>query len=497
MKKIFFIISAIFIFSNFSLSVHAGEFDSVKNQAEHNNTGNEVFINYTGGKNYTYIERTDLRRYDNGKYTGLVSREVRSFIIQTDEDSNGVFYDGSFFVDEGTKRAAVSVFAEISDSIESSFKILNDGTIVMIKDNGYPTFRSFPSYPKKNIAPGTKWQAKAIRCADPLNKGIVTKIPFYVEYTYSGEQEWNGETVFLVTARWATRYGAKFFIDFGGDKDLVEAQGNHSATIYISKKTGAAIVIRDSVDETFTYSDGNKISFKGTINLFTKYPPTINQEKLLPVIQRVAKLSDEQIEQIAKPVNESKNIAPDFKTSTEPDITSKPQVASADLKRNTTSANSKPDVTPSSSKPSLSSKTKNKASDTTAPSESDNSATKIDVEKTSLGIKLTLPNLQFKPDSKELLPSERRRLEQIAEILSQTDDAMLLVEGHSASTGNKTGELELSKERAAVIAKELSNRGIASARFIIKACGSDNPIADNSTKEGMAKNRRVEITILE
>lgn len=74
---------------------------------------------------------------------------------------------------------------------------------------------------------------------------------------------------------------------------------------------------------------------------------------------------------------------------------------------------------------------------------------------------------------------------------------MLLVEGHSASTGNKTGELELSKERAAVIAKELSNRGIASARFIIKACGSDNPIADNSTKEGMAKNRRVEITILE
>ena len=74
---------------------------------------------------------------------------------------------------------------------------------------------------------------------------------------------------------------------------------------------------------------------------------------------------------------------------------------------------------------------------------------------------------------------------------------MLLVEGHSASTGNKKGELELSKERAAVIAKELSNRGIDSSRFILKGCGSDRPIADNSTKEGMAKNRRVEITILE
>lgn len=473
MKKIFFTITALFVLSTFSLSVHAGEFDSVQNKIEQNNTGGEVFINYIGGKNYTYVERTDLRRYDNGKYTGLVSREVRSFIIQTDEDSNGVFYNGSFFVDEGTKRAAVSVFAEISDSIESSFKILNDGTIVMIKDNGYPTFRSFPSYPKKNITPGTKWQAKAIRCADPLNKGIITKIPFYVEYTYSGEQEWNDETVFLVTAKWATRYGSKFFIDFGGDKDLVEAQGSHSATIYISKKTGVAIVIRDSVNETFTYSDGNKISFKGTINLFTKYPPAINHGKLLPVIQRVAKLSDEEIGQLQKPVNEFKNIESDFKTKTDSDIT------------------------PSSSKPSLSSKTKKQTSDSDAPSVPDDSATKIDIEKTSLGIKLTLPNLQFKPDSKELLPSESRRLEQIAEILLEADGAMLLLEGHSASTGNKKGELELSKERAAVIAKELSNRGIDSSRFILKGCGSDHPIADNSTKDGMAKNRRVEITILE
>ncbi|MGN0732227.1 MAG: OmpA family protein [Treponema sp.] len=85
----------------------------------------------------------------------------------------------------------------------------------------------------------------------------------------------------------------------------------------------------------------------------------------------------------------------------------------------------------------------------------------------------------------------------MAEILLEANGAMLLVEGHSASTGNKKGELELSKERAAVIAKELSNRGIDSSRFILKGCGSDHPIADNSTKDGMAQNRRVEITILE
>ena len=35
---------------------------------------------YTGSKTYIYVERTDLRRYDNGKYSGLMSREVKSYI---------------------------------------------------------------------------------------------------------------------------------------------------------------------------------------------------------------------------------------------------------------------------------------------------------------------------------------------------------------------------------------------------------------------------------
>lgn len=453
MKNLFF---ALFIAVNFIFSSYIYSADV--NSADYGAQG-EVFINYTGGKNYTYTERTDLRRYDNGKYKGLVSREVRSFIVQADEDDSGIVYDGFFFVDEGTKRNSFSVFAEISDSIESSFKILNDGTLTMIKDNGYPTFRSFPSYPKKGITVGTKWQAKAVRSADPLNKGIPTKIPFYTEYTYLGEKVYNGEPVLLLSAKWATRYGSKFYIDYSGDKDLVEAQGSHSATIYISKKTGAAIVIRDSVDETFSYSNGQKISFKGTINMFTKYPPSLNHEKLLPVIQRVAQLSDEELEYLKSADGKSGSGGESFG-------------------HNSGSENS-------GGKPSKENPL------------SKNTGTDISVQKTELGIRLTIPNLQFKPDSNELLPTETKRLNQIAEILSQADDSMFLIDGHAAATGNKSGELKLSKERAAVIAAELSKRGIDASRFIVKASGSDKPIADNSTAEGKAKNRRVEITILE
>lgn len=403
----------------------ASEVDSIPYAgAEHG----PVTINYQGGKNYSYIERTDLRRYDNGKYQGLTSREVRSFIIISQEDENGILYDGSFYVDEGTKRANVEVFEGISDSIPSTFRISPDGNLEMIEDNGYPSFRSFPTYPKKEIKPGDKWQSKALRCVDPLNKGIVTKIPFYVEYTYLRDEVYAGEEVFVLSAKWATRYGAKFYLDFNGDRDLLEVTGSNNATLYVSKVTGAAIVIRDSVDELYTFADGQKVNLKGTINLFTKYPPSYDVEQVLPELQQVAGFTENQVLDIKSGIQISGDI--------------------------------------------------------------------VNVEKTDAGLRLTIPNLQFKSDSAELLPAEKERLDSIARILKKAGDSKLLIEGHTASTGNEAGELELSKERAKMIALELSKRGINSDRFIIKGSGSHKPIADNSTKEGMALNRRVEITIL-
>ena len=108
-----------------------------------------------------------------------------------------------------------------------------------------------------------------------------------------------------------------------------------------------------------------------------------------------------------------------------------------------------------------------------------------------------MQNLQFKADSAELLPGEKERLDQIASILREVPESQFLVEGHTASTGNETGEIKLSGERAHAIAKELSLRGIPAEKFICKGSGSHKPVSDNSTPEGKALNRRVEITILE
>ena len=121
----------------------------------------------------------------------------------------------------------------------------------------------------------------------------------------------------------------------------------------------------------------------------------------------------------------------------------------------------------------------------------------IEVEKTPAGIKLSIQNLQFKPDSAELLDSEKERLAQIAEILKTVPSAKFLVEGHTADTGNPVGEMNLSIERANAIASSLIKLGINSENFICRGFGGTKPVSDNKTAQGKAKNRRVEITILE
>lgn len=467
-----------------------------------------VLLKYNGSGSYVYIERTDVRRYDNGKYTGLVSREVRSFIAPTSVPSGGKisdrYYDGSFFIDEATKRNSREVNLGINGAVPSSFKISSDGILTMLVDNGYPSFRSFPAFTNQRISIGDKWQAKAERVVDPLNKGIFTKLPILVEYTYLKDELFHGEEVYVFSAQWATRYGISYW-DFAGDKDLKSAQGSHKATMYVSKKSGNALVVRDMVDETFIYNDGNIYSFKGSISMFTEYPPAYDKNKLIPALQRVASVSEKEIKEILeKPVNESSWIESEKKSSGS--IEENDFESGANSRRNNSYAEKKIAKNENQTygaknhpqkKKDSADEIQSKISAGKNSSSNSKSEKKVIVENTAAGIRLTMQNLNFKPDSSELLPGENERLDQIAQVLKEVPDQMFLVEGHTASVGYEKGEMKLSVERANSVANALIQRGIPREKFICKGSGGTKPIADNSTQEGKAKNRRVEITILE
>lgn len=460
MRKIFSIFILSFCYSTFLFSL-------------------PVEIKYNGDGNYYLVERTNLQRYDNGKYIGLVSREVRSFISEDksyddNEDPSNFSYDGNFYVTEETKHNSLEVKDGISQAIPSSFYISKNGKLVMKKDNGYPSFRSFPSFTQKNILPGDVWEAEAERAVDPLNKGIVTHIPMNVQYTFIAEETYHEQSVYKIKAEWATRYGITYW-DFGGDLELKSAFGSHKATILVSKETGNSILVNDSVDETFVYKDGNKYQFKGFIILFTEYPPAVDKEQIITSLQRVALLDNSNTKTDVKKEDESSTGIRSAENSSD-------MMQENSLDNSEKSSEQEIQVVPE---------------DIDSINKDLTDERKISVEKTNAGLKLTIENLLFKPNSPELLEQENDRLDKIASVLKQTPKSMLLIEGHTAAIGTTEGEQQLSEQRANRIAKELILRGIPKENIICKGSGRTKPVATNTTPEGRAKNRRVEITILE
>lgn len=429
----------------------------------------QTVISYSGDSTYTLVERTNLRRYVNGRYSGLTSREVRSFISRSHapEGSRSSrldrWYEGNFFVMEETLRDSRATMAGIHDAIPSSFRISPDGRMTMIEDNGYPTFRSFPSYTTEKIKVGDSWKGGGERAVDPMNKGIFTRIPILVRYTFEGAETYKGENVYRIKAIWQTNYGfSNFERDPKGDDSLRQATGGHKADIIVRAATGEAILISDNVDETFTYTDGTQVNLKGTITMFTEYPPAIDRDTLIFALNRIAKADD-----APKSKNPSGTISSTAGTGSGTGGKSPSSGSAAQPK--------------------------------TESGDGDSSSSKNNMvfEDTPAGIRLSVRDIKFKADSDEVLPSEKSRLDEIAAVLKLAPKSQFLIEGHTAAVGKPGGEQTLSEQRARRIAAELSKRGISADRFICKGYGGNKPIASNSTDAGRAQNRRVEITILE
>lgn len=122
----------------------------------------------------------------------------------------------------------------------------------------------------------------------------------------------------------------------------------------------------------------------------------------------------------------------------------------------------------------------------------------VTVEKDEKGVKISLENIQFQPDSFFLQDQEKRRLQKIGKILEKYKDKQIMVVGHTTNRGTPEGRNKLSIMRARSVAEYLNQIGAidpGNTTYIGK--GGTEPIADNSTQEGLKRNRRVEIYILE
>jgi outer membrane protein OmpA-like peptidoglycan-associated protein len=105
-------------------------------------------------------------------------------------------------------------------------------------------------------------------------------------------------------------------------------------------------------------------------------------------------------------------------------------------------------------------------------------------------------NINFATGSSAIQGSEKD-LETIYNLLVQAEESKLKIVGHTDNVGNSSSNLVLSKGRANSVVEYLTSRGISKERFqLVDGKGDTQPIGDNSTVSGKAKNRRVEITLL-
>jgi outer membrane protein OmpA-like peptidoglycan-associated protein len=105
-------------------------------------------------------------------------------------------------------------------------------------------------------------------------------------------------------------------------------------------------------------------------------------------------------------------------------------------------------------------------------------------------------NINFATGSNKIEGSEKD-LEAIYNLLVQAEQTKLKIVGHTDNVGNAQSNVSLSKGRANSVVEYLTNRGISSDRFqLVDGKGSSEPVSDNKTESGRAKNRRVEITLL-
>jgi len=119
------------------------------------------------------------------------------------------------------------------------------------------------------------------------------------------------------------------------------------------------------------------------------------------------------------------------------------------------------------------------------------------------GAMIALPGeVLFRAGKVDLRPEARRALDDVVRVLrSEYADRDVLVYGHTDGDPiKKSGwkdNLELSAQRALAVVRHLHGRGIAPARLVAGGCGEHRPVSANASSAGKAKNRRVEIYVLD
>ena len=117
--------------------------------------------------------------------------------------------------------------------------------------------------------------------------------------------------------------------------------------------------------------------------------------------------------------------------------------------------------------------------------------------KSKLEEAFSLTNVAFRTGSAVLTTESKRRLDKAIEVMKKYDGYRYNIQGHTDNRGKESFNKMLSTKRAKAVKDYLVSKGVDASILTYEGFGSERPIADNNTKEGREKNRRVVFEIIQ
>lgn len=422
-------------------------------------------------------ERSDFSRYEDGRYLGHVYREARVDLEATGGPEGRTDYRGEAIVFEETLRDLRAVARAVDGVVPIAFSLYPGGRVAFSEDEGYPILRGMPAPPPRPAAPGERWTGEGVVVVRPRAGQPATRIPVLAEYRYVGPSKHGDRSAHAIQARFAIRYKG---LDRLGDPAMTGATGTRTVDFLVDAEDGSTLFARETLDETYAYSGAPSVRLKGFILHFHRGSVPGEADRIASLLGG----TPGGLPQAPEPIAAASPGATTPGAATE---RAEPPAVAA-----TQPATAPPIEPPVAAEPPA------VAEPTATPVTPATPASRpFELAKGERGVVLLLYDLRFVPDGDELLPSERGRLDAIAAALALLPDKTFLVEGHAADLGRPAGQYELSEKRARRIVDEMAARGLPAGRFVYRGLGADRPIAPNDSEAGRARNRRVEITVLE
>jgi outer membrane protein OmpA-like peptidoglycan-associated protein len=106
-------------------------------------------------------------------------------------------------------------------------------------------------------------------------------------------------------------------------------------------------------------------------------------------------------------------------------------------------------------------------------------------------------DLHFETGSTRLTPEGQRTVDSLLLVLKAYPSVQIALEGHTDATGDAAANKTLSQQRADAVKQTLVSGGVAAERVKAEGYGQERPVADNNTDAGRARNRRLELVVVQ